>query len=226
MQSRAVWARLDPDDLDVKPLRESTGSRRSSRMDMIFIAGAGGGTGAGSSPIVAHHVEIGTLTVGIVAGPFRFEARRRDRAKAGSTRSPTRGRPRGSFVPNDGLLSDLDRNAWIVRGSGRRRRARSRRDGSRDFMINIVFADVQPDHLQSRRCPGWSIGAGQRRRDQYRREGVGHSPTARRPGRPSILCSITDDHNLSLVGGRRGGQADDRGLTLTPTSSLRRAMSR
>ncbi len=47
--------------------------------DMVFItAGMGGGTGTGSSPIIAELArEIGALTVGVVTTPFLFEGRKR-----------------------------------------------------------------------------------------------------------------------------------------------------
>ena len=54
--------------------------------DMVFItAGMGGGTGTGAAPIVAEIArEAGTLTVGVVTKPFKFEGKRRmDQALAG-----------------------------------------------------------------------------------------------------------------------------------------------
>ena len=47
--------------------------------DMIFVAcGMGGGTGTGAAPIIAEIAqELGSLTVGIVTKPFRFEGKRR-----------------------------------------------------------------------------------------------------------------------------------------------------
>ena len=47
--------------------------------DMVFItAGEGGGTGTGSSPIVAEVAkELGALTIGVVTRPFGFEGRKR-----------------------------------------------------------------------------------------------------------------------------------------------------
>ena len=54
--------------------------------DMVFItAGMGGGTGTGAAPIVAEIArEAGSLTVGVVTKPFKFEGKRRmDQALAG-----------------------------------------------------------------------------------------------------------------------------------------------
>ena len=53
--------------------------------DMVFIvAGMGGGTGTGASPIVAQAArEVGALTLAIVTTPFAFERRRRTLAEQG-----------------------------------------------------------------------------------------------------------------------------------------------
>jgi len=54
--------------------------------DMVFVtAGMGGGTGTGAAPVVARLArEQGSLTVGIVTKPFRFEGRiRQQQAEAG-----------------------------------------------------------------------------------------------------------------------------------------------
>ena len=47
--------------------------------DMVFVAcGMGGGTGTGAAPIIAEIAqELGSLTVGIVTKPFKFEGKRR-----------------------------------------------------------------------------------------------------------------------------------------------------
>ena len=58
----------------VNDIREAVGGA-----DMIFItAGMGGGTGTGSSPVVAHESrEAGSLTVAVVTKPFNFEGGKR-----------------------------------------------------------------------------------------------------------------------------------------------------
>ncbi len=84
--------------------------------DMVFIAaGAGGGTGTGAAPVVAQIArEVGALTVGIVTRPFQFEGtRRRDAAEAGIAEL---GNEVDTLivVPNNKLLSVLDRNTSMV----------------------------------------------------------------------------------------------------------------
>ena len=58
----------------VNDIREAVGG-----VDMVFItAGMGGGTGTGSSPVVAHESrEAGSLTVAVVTKPFNFEGGKR-----------------------------------------------------------------------------------------------------------------------------------------------------
>src|SRR5436305_45066 len=84
--------------------------------DMVFIAaGAGGGTGTGAGPIVAQIArEVGALTVGIVTRPFQFEgSRRRVQAEAG-IRSLADEVDTLIVVPNNRLLTVLDRNTSMV----------------------------------------------------------------------------------------------------------------
>src|SRR5947199_3995193 len=87
-----------------------------SGADMVFIAaGAGGGTGTGAAPIVAQiSRELGALTVGIVTRPFQFEgSRRREQAEAG-IKSLSDDVDTLIVVPNNRLLSVLDRNTSMV----------------------------------------------------------------------------------------------------------------
>ena len=84
--------------------------------DMVFIAaGAGGGTGTGAAPIVAKIArELGALTVGIVTRPFQFEGtRRRDQAEVGIDALAAEVDTL-IVVPNNRLLSVLDRNTSMV----------------------------------------------------------------------------------------------------------------
>ena len=74
--------------------------------DMLFItAGMGGGTGTGSSPVVAAIArKMGILTVGVVTMPFRFEgAKRRQNAERG-VRELQQYVDSLIIVPNDKLL--------------------------------------------------------------------------------------------------------------------------
>ncbi len=80
--------------------------------DMVFItAGMGGGTGTGSSPVVAEVArEIGALTVGIVTKPFTFEGRKRMRHADEGLDELRRSVDTLIVIPNQRLLHVVDRN--------------------------------------------------------------------------------------------------------------------
>ncbi len=84
--------------------------------DMVFItAGMGGGTGTGSSPVIAAIAkELGALTVGVVTKPFTFEgAHRRKVAEQGIEQL----KPVVDtliVVPNDRLLQVATRNTSML----------------------------------------------------------------------------------------------------------------
>ena len=83
--------------------------------DMIFlVAGMGGGTGTGASPIIASVArETGALVVAVVTRPFSFEGRRR---LANSEEGIVKLKEQVDalvVIPNDGLLSISDRRMTV-----------------------------------------------------------------------------------------------------------------
>ena len=87
-----------------------------SGADMVFItAGMGGGTGTGAAPVVAELArELGILTVAVVTRPFAFEgAKRRDIAAKGIAALSDHVDSL-IVIPNDKLLSELDRNLSLL----------------------------------------------------------------------------------------------------------------
>jgi cell division protein FtsZ len=81
--------------------------------DMVFItAGMGGGTGTGSTPIIAQIAkEVGALTIGVVTRPFTFEGSRRiQSAEAGINRLKEQADTL-IVIPNDRLLQIVDKRA-------------------------------------------------------------------------------------------------------------------
>ncbi len=176
--------------------------------DMVFIAaGAGGGTGTGAAPIVAQIArELGALTVGIVTRPFQFEgSRRRDQAEAGiedlASEVDTL-----IVVPNNRLLSVLDRNVSMVEAF---RVAddvlRQGVQGISDLvtlpgLINLDFADVRTIMSGAGTALlGIGMGAGERRAIEAAEHAVA-SPLLETSmeGARSILLSITGGPDLSL----------------------------
>jgi cell division protein FtsZ len=176
--------------------------------DMVFIAaGAGGGTGTGAAPVVAHIArEIGALTVGIITRPFQFEGtRRREQAEAGIDALADEVDTL-IVVPNNRLLSILDRNTSMVEAF---RVAddvlRQGVQGISDLvtlpgLINLDFADVRTIMSEAGNALlGIGLGTGERRAIDAAEAAVS-SPLLETSmdGAHSILLSITGGRDLSL----------------------------
>jgi cell division protein FtsZ len=176
--------------------------------DMVFIAaGAGGGTGTGAAPVVAQIArELGALTVGIVTRPFGFEGtRRRDQAEAGVT-ALAEEVDTLIVVPNNRLLSVLDRNVSMVEAF---RVAddvlRQGVQGVSDLvtlpgLINLDFADVRTIMADAGSALlGIGMGTGERRAIDAAEQAVA-SPLLETSmeGARSILLSITGGPDISL----------------------------
>ena len=84
--------------------------------DMIFVAaGAGGGTGTGAAPVIARLArDVGALTVGIVTQPFGSRAPRRAKQADKGIEALADEVDTLIVVPNDRLLSVLERNTSMV----------------------------------------------------------------------------------------------------------------
>ncbi len=118
--------------------------------DMVFItAGMGGGTGTGAAPIVAEVArENGTLTVGVVTKPFKFEGKRRmDQAMTGI--NSLLGKVDSLLIiPNDRLKYATDQkvtlaNAFEIADDVLRQAVTSISDLIKNTgFINLDFADV------------------------------------------------------------------------------------
>jgi cell division protein FtsZ len=84
--------------------------------DMIFVAaGEGGGTGSGAAPVIARIArELGSLAVGIVTLPFRFEGTRRKGAADVGVQALRDACDTVIVVPNDRLLEVLEKNTSML----------------------------------------------------------------------------------------------------------------
>ena len=176
--------------------------------DMVFIAaGAGGGTGTGAAPIIARIArELEALTVGIITRPFQFEgSRRRDQAEAGIA-ALAEEVDTLIVVPNNRLLSVLDRNTSMVEAF---RVAddvlRQGVQGISDLvtlpgLINLDFADVRTIMSNAGNALlGIGMSTGERRAIDAAEQAVA-SPLLETSmdGARSILLSITGGRDLSL----------------------------
>jgi len=176
--------------------------------DMIFItAGAGGGTGTGAAPVVARIArEVGALTVGIVTKPFGFEGARRREQAEGGVEALAAEVDTLIVVPNNRLLSVLDRgtsmvDAFQVADDVLRQGVQGISDlVTLPGLINLDFADVRT--IMSEAGPallGIGMGTGDRRAIDAAEQAVA-SPLLETSmeGARSILLSITGGPDLSL----------------------------
>ena len=176
--------------------------------DMVFIAaGAGGGTGTGAAPVVAQIArELGALTVGIVTRPFQFEgSRRRDQAEAGIEALAAEVDTL-IVVPNNRLLSILDRNtsmvdAFQVADDVLRQGVQGISDlVTLPGLINLDFADVRTIMSDAGDALlGIGMGSGDQRAIDAAEQAVS-SPLLETSmeGARSILLSITGGRDISL----------------------------
>ncbi|MGO9902093.1 MAG: cell division protein FtsZ [Solirubrobacteraceae bacterium] len=176
--------------------------------DMVFIAaGAGGGTGTGAAPVVAEIArELGALTVGIVTRPFQFEGTRRRVQAAAGIDALSEVVDTLIVVPNNRLLSVLDRNTSMVEAF--RVADDVLRQGVQGIcdlvtlpgLINLDFADVRTIMSEAGNALlGIGMGSGERRAIDAAEKAVA-SPLLETSmeGARSILLSITGGHDLSL----------------------------
>jgi cell division protein FtsZ len=178
--------------------------------DMIFItAGAGGGTGTGAAPIVARIArEVDALTVGIVTTPFGFEGTRRKGAATLGVEALADEVDTLIVVPNDRLLSILDKNTSMVDAfSVADDVLRQGVQGISDLvtltgLINTDFADVRTimsDAGQALLGIGMGTGSADTRSTDAANQAVS-SPLLETSieGARAILLSITGGPDLSL----------------------------
>ncbi|HEU4703784.1 MAG TPA: cell division protein FtsZ [Conexibacter sp.] len=176
--------------------------------DMIFItAGAGGGTGTGAAPVVARIArEVGALTVGIVTKPFGFEGSRRRSQADDGVQALADEVDTLIVVPNDRLLSVLDRgtsmvDAFRVADDVLRQGVQGISDlVTLPGLINLDFADVRTIMSDAGNALlGIGMGIGERRAIDAAEQAVA-SPLLETSmeGARSILLSITGGTNLSL----------------------------
>ena len=121
--------------------------------DIVFIAsGFGGGTGTGAAPIIAQAAkEVGALTVSVITKPFMFEGRRRAKLAEEGLKELKKESDSIVVIPNDKLLSIIDKNLGIKDSFKIVDNILSRAVGGMSSVvlsygnndINLDFADVQ-----------------------------------------------------------------------------------
>ena len=176
--------------------------------DMVFItAGEGGGTGTGSSPIVAEVAkELGALTIGVVTRPFGFEGRKRATQAEIGISDLKKAVDTLIIVPNDRLLQVSDPDTPMV--DAFRMADQVLFQGVEGItslimtpgLINLDFADVKAV-MSSAGSALMGIGhaSGENRAEEAARGAIS-SPLLESSieGAKGVLLSIAGPHNLSL----------------------------
>jgi cell division protein FtsZ len=177
--------------------------------DMVFVTcGAGGGTGTGAAPVIARLArDVGSLTVGIVTKPFRFEGTRRAEQAEAGVKGLGAEVDTLIIVPNERLLSVLAKTTTMVEAFQVADDVlRQGVQGISELitlpgMINLDFADVRTTMREAGTALlGIGMGSGDNRAVQAAESAVS-SPLLETSvdGARSILLSITGGPNLSLL---------------------------
>lgn len=119
--------------------------------DMVFVTcGMGGGTGTGATPVVARIAkQQGSLTVGVVTKPFRFESKTRMNNALQGIEKLKESVDTLIVIPNDKLLEVVDRRTTMPEALKKADEVLQQGiQGITDLinvpsLINLDFADVQ-----------------------------------------------------------------------------------
>ena len=177
--------------------------------DMVFVtAGSGGGTGTGAAPVVARLArDVGSLTVGIVTKPFRFEGTRRAQQADQGVDALAAEVDTLIVVPNERLLSVLATNTTMIEAFQVADDVlRQGVQGISELitlpgLINLDFADVRTTMRDAGQALlGIGMGAGDTRAIAAAERAVS-SPLLETSvnGARSILLSITGGEDLGLL---------------------------
>src|ERR687891_641043 len=177
--------------------------------DMVFVtAGAGGGTGTGAAPVIARLArDVGSLAVGIITRPFRFEGTRRAKQADEGIEALRAEVDTLIVVPNERLLSVLARNTTMIEAFQVADDVlRQGVQGISELitlpgLINLDFADVRTTMRDAGQALlGIGMGTGESRA-VFAAERAVSSPLLETSveGARSILLSITAGPDLSLL---------------------------
>ncbi|ATJ84654.1 cell division protein FtsZ [Halomonas beimenensis] len=209
--TRGLGAGADP-EAGRRAAEESRDALRArlAGADMLFLmAGMGGGTGSGATPVIADLArEMGLLTVAVVTRPFTFEGTRRRQAAEAAIEALNGRVDCLVVVPNDRLLPTLGPSASMMRAfAAVNDILREAVTGiaeviTKPGMINIDFADVAAVMRHPGRARiGTGEGHGEGRAGEAVQAAVEHplleaTDLAEAAG---VLVSITAGPDLSLA---------------------------
>jgi cell division protein FtsZ len=176
--------------------------------DMVFItAGMGGGTGTGSSSVIAEIArEKGILTVGVVTKPFSFEGRRRVKLAEEGIKQLKEKVDALIVIPNDKLLEITERQTSMTEAFGLADNVLLQAvQGISDIitvpgLINVDFADVKSVMFNAGNAiMGMGRASGEGRAVQAARMAV-NSPLLENTisGATGIIFNVTGGPDLTL----------------------------
>ncbi len=177
--------------------------------DMVFVtAGMGGGTGTGGAPVVASIAKsMGSLVVGIVTKPFRWEGKKRMLNAEQGIQELKQHVDSLIVIPNERLLSILDKsiNAFAAFDNPNEVLYEAT-SGIADIitiegLINVDFADVRAVMNQSGEAlMGCGIASGENRAIEAAQKAIS-SPLLEGiniKGAKSVLLNVTGSSNLTM----------------------------
>jgi len=180
-----------------------------SGSDMVFVtAGMGGGTGTGGAPVIASIAKsIGSLVVGIVTKPFKWEGKKRMLNAEQGIQDLKQYVDSLIVIPNERLLNILDKStsAFTAFDTPNEVLYEATR-GIADIitvegLINVDFADVRAVMNQSGEAlMGCGIASGENRAIEAAQKAIS-SPLLEGvsiKGAKSVLLNVTGSSNLTM----------------------------
>ncbi len=176
--------------------------------DMVFVtAGMGGGTGTGAAPEIARIAKkLGSLTIGVVTRPFRFEGRKRAVNADAGIDAMKEAVDTLIIIPNEKLLEIVDKRTPMIEAFREADNVLLRGvQGISDLiavpgLINLDFADVKT--VMSHRgtaLMGIGMAKGDGRAVEAAHKAI-NSPLLETSisGARGVILNITGGRNLSL----------------------------
>ena len=176
--------------------------------DMVFVtAGMGGGTGTGSSAVIADVArENGILTVGVVTKPFGFEGRRRSKLAEEGIKQLKEKVDALIVIPNDRLLEITERQTSVTDAFSLADNVLLQAvQGISDIitvpgLINVDFADVKSVMLDAGNAiMGMGKASGEGRAVKAAQQAI-NSPLLEESisGATGIIFNVTGGKDLAL----------------------------
>lgn len=177
--------------------------------DMLFItSGMGGGTGTGSSPVIARIAkELGILTVAVVTRPFSFEGNKRKKNSDSGIEELKKTVDSLVIIPNDKLFELPDKTITFQNAFKEANNIlKIGIKGVADLMIgngliNLDFADIKTTmHDSGIAVLGFGEGSGENRAVKATEKAL-QSPLLEKSinGASKILINITGSSSVTLM---------------------------